>query len=176
MRVEGSVLIQDYEPPEPVYDDIYKKFSTVVRVSTELMDAMHPSVSAIIEPDTLGDVNSLVSLVRNERDGSRTRLKTALFPYRPGMPVHLGHGRSEHDKDDSFWLWRPFSDIWYLTIDGRRILEAGGNENRPPLPPPPPKPWRQRASSAVRQRGRSAADAIAKRLGYHRDGHCDYDD
>jgi hypothetical protein len=145
-------------------------------VSEELLLGVAPSsVSATIEPDTLGDVNRIVSLVRNERDGSRTKLKSVLYPYRSGMSVGLGRGERlpRPGEKPSPWFFNPWSNVWYVTIDGRRILEAYGSENLPPRPPPPKPPLWKRIRTAAAKRGHAAADSVAKRLGYTRTGECD---
>jgi hypothetical protein len=183
MRVEGEFLIRDYEPPEPEYDDTllaYKKFSSVTRVSHEVFydPYLNPSVSAIIEPDTLGDVNRIISLVRNEADGSRTKLRSVLYPYRAGMSVGLGHGQRARKPGESPspWLFMPWSNVWYVTIDGRRILEAYGSEKLPPIPPPPKPPLSRRLKTVVANAPRAAADAVARRLGYSPTHECRCDD
>lgn len=162
-----------FSPPEPEFDDTILAFRVLGG----------PRVAALIEPDPLGPVNKIVTLMVGQR-----RIKSALCPVQAGARVTVG-------KDPgSFypWLsgpgWRaacgtpPLEDppapkppSWYIEVNGRRVLDVPEHETWQPITPPK-IPWRTRIRDATNRRTRAVADAIAARLGYHRDGECDGDD
>lgn len=151
-----------YEPPRREYGDTLFAFNDMQLSSTW---------GARIEPDPLGPVNKVVTLFRGER-----RVRSALWPVNPGSAVKVGH-----DPGELYIEWfnpgakatiRPPS--WYVEVDGRRIIDVPEHETYPPLPPPPRVPLWRRMREVLLEQVRTDVDLVAARLGYHRDGECEY--
>jgi antitoxin (DNA-binding transcriptional repressor) of toxin-antitoxin stability system len=134
-----------------------------------------PSLSLQVAPDPLGPVNKILTLMHNDGRGGSTRLATLLHPIHPGQEVQLTEENTPvmkifaHD-------WSPIrrwgGHFWVVTVDDKRILEVPYAAALPDIPPAPRVPLKRRLRSWVTKRARSAADGVAGRLGYHRDGEC----
>jgi hypothetical protein len=145
---------------------------------------------ARIESDPLGPVNKIVRLM----DG-RTPVKAALCRVPAGATVSLVRDEGGYTIDELFamknrgWGYRMVSDSpyftaaappmpihrpagWRIEVDGRTVLSVTDAELREPYVPPPPPPLLRRMRAALREQVRSDVDAIAERLGYHRDDEC----
>jgi hypothetical protein len=141
---------------------------------------------ARIEPDPLGPVNRIVRLM----DG-RTPVKAALCRVPAGATVSLVRDEGGYTLSELFNLrerrWRLPGDLsddepaaapihrepgWRVEVNGRTVLSVTDAELREPHVPPPPPPLRRRMRAALREQVRSDVDAIAERLGYHRDDEC----
>lgn len=164
-----------YEPPESGFSDTllaYKVFAG-------------PRMAALIEPDPLGPVNRIVRLMSGERC-----IKSALAHIPNGATVRLLRDEVSISIREVFAhrerLWgareaggKPIEIVaiqppgWRVEVDDRTVLQVLDSELRPPPPPPPKIPWRRRTRCKIDRRARAAADAVAKRLGYHRDGECE---
>jgi hypothetical protein len=136
---------------------------------------------ARIESDPLGPVNKIVRLM----DG-RTPVKAALCRVPAGATVSLVRDEGGYTIDEVFairqrgWEFTPGGKLpawkpgpgWRIEVDGRTVLSVTDAELREPYVPPPPPPLWRRMRSALREQVRSDVDAIAERLGYHRDDEC----
>ena len=136
-----------------------------------------------IGPDPLGPVNKIVTLVAGER-----RIKSALAHIPEGAAVRLVRDeayltiREMFSRMDQVWQARGQGTPveikaihppgWRVEVDGRTVLTVLDADLQPPIPPTP-IPWRRRARQVLTRRCWSAADALARRLGYTRTGHCD---
>lgn len=164
-----------YESPVPEFNDALLTFQAF----------NSPNVGALIELDPLGPVNKIVTLMVDDR-----RIKSALCPIAADTVVTVGREPGAWTIDKLFALrdrhWnpgRPAPEItvhppgWFIEVDGRRIIDVPDHEIRQPAPKPPPIPWHRRARrrlmSSARQQTRANLDAIARRLGYHRDDECE---
>jgi hypothetical protein len=155
-----------YEPPEREFNDTLLAFRDM---------QMRDSMSAMIEPDPLGDVNRIVTLVRNT--GSRQhRIKSVLCRVPKGAEVELVYENTPTttilDSD-----WAPIHrwagrHVWAVKVDGKRVIEVPDSETHPPTLPRPTVPLSRRLRSWATKLARSAADGLAGRLGYHRAGEC----
>lgn len=167
-----------YEPPESHYSDTLMAFKVFAG----------PRMAAVIDADPLGPVNRIVRLVQGER-----RIKSALCRVPVGATVRLVRDegslsiREVFDSMERIWAARGVGGHpieiekihppgWRIEVDGRTVLAVTDAELRPPYTPPPPPPLWHRMREALRHQLRADADAIAKRLGYHRDGQCEGDD
>lgn len=125
---------------------------TVTFTETQVirMDLRYPVgnnlyMSATIEPDPLGDVNRIVSLVRRNSDGTQTKIRSALAPVNTGTIVKFGKGPLERPGDDPTpWPLPLFIPCWFIEVDGRRVLQVLDHEIWP-TPPTPKVPWHRRA-------------------------------
>ena len=132
-------------------------------------------MAVTIEPDPLGPVNSILSLVRQESDGTRTKIRSALAPVRAGTTVQLGFGPMESQLEDIAHGPLTLSvPCYWIAVNGRRVMQVPEHETWPAFPTPK-SPWHRRARHTLSCRLRTAADAAAGRLGYHRDGQCEGD-
>lgn len=143
-----------------------------------------PAVTVRIDPDPLGPVNKIVTLMDGER-----RIGSTLAHIPVGATVRLLRDEGGWTMQEAFALrdrlWdarllgvTPFEievqpPGWRVEVNDRCVLQV--LDTRPPLPPPPKIPWHRRVRRAVTRRARAAADAVATRLGYHRDGQCEGD-
>jgi len=162
-----------YEPPESAFSDTLLAFKVFAG----------PRIGAIIEPDPLGPVNKIVTLMCGQR-----RIKSVLTPVPKGAVVRLV-------RDEGMWtlrnvvalrerLWDsrgsgeppPAIDIrppgWRVEVDGKTVLAVTDVEMAPPRPPAPRVPLWRRMRKALREQVRADADRIAHKLGYHRDDDC----
>lgn len=141
-----------------------------------------PQIGVQIEPDPMGPVNQIVTLMRGDR-----RVKSVLYPVPrvdPRMHVEIGRGGSNYHEMFSCPGWRALMGepedrrpaYWYIEVDGRRILEVPEHETWPPIPPPPPIPLWQRMRRAWTEQWRADVDRVMGRLGWHRDGACGGED
>jgi hypothetical protein len=160
-----------YSPPQPMFADTLLAFQAFTR----------PSVSVRIAPDPLGPVNKIVSLMVGGR-----RVKSVLHPVGAGTKMSIEHESGGYGIQDLFALRSRFWDTrgagepepdlpprrapgWYITIDDRVVLYATEAEVNPPSTwTPPLVPLRRRMHRVLTEQLRADADAIAKRLGYHR--------
>lgn len=141
---------------------------------------------ARIESDPLGPVNKIVRLM----DG-RKPVKAALCRIPVGATVSLIRDEGGYTLSELFNLrerrWRLPGDLsddepasapiyrepgWRIEVDGRTVLAVTDAELRAPYVPPPPPPLLHRMRASLREQVRSDVDAIAGRLGYHRDDEC----
>lgn len=163
-----------YEPPEPMYQDTmlaFKAFSA-------------PQMAALIEPDPLGPVNKIVSLIAGVR-----RVKSVLCRVPAEARVEVSYESGGWTIDEVFALRQRIWDSrgtgekpelppsrvpgWYISIDDRVVLHATEAEVNPPSTWTPPRiPLWQRMRRALTEQLRTDADALAKRLGYHREDDC----
>jgi hypothetical protein len=168
-----GVLVIDYQPPKPMLDDALLGFQLWARDPW-----INPSVSVHIAPDRLGPLNSHISLHRNIGATSTRMGRAVLYPVRQGSTVEIGQ-----DGDSSYGPgWRALAglglepyraDVWFVTVDGKRILEVPYSAALPDVAPRPPVPWWQRARRRVRTarrdwlgKHRPRLDRIARPLGY----------
>lgn len=164
-----------YGPPESGYRDTLLAFKVFAR----------PSVSARIDPDPLGDINCIIRLLHNGRP-----VRGVLHPIlKPGTKIRIVRDeatvsiREMFEAVDQVWSIRggggtPFEITaiqppgWRIEVDDKTVLQVLDSELYPPAPIPK-TPWRRRARRAINARARAVADALAMRLGYHRDGECE---
>lgn len=154
-----------YEPPEPMFHDTILAFQALTA----------PQWVALIEPDPLGPVNRIVTLMRNDK-----RVKSVLCHVPEGADVEVV--RDEGTVRIHLWsaLWEnlgePFGPYrppsWRIEINGRTVLSVTDAEMRTPYTPPPPPPLWHRMRTALREQLRADVDAVAKRLGFHRVEDC----
>lgn len=131
---------------------------------------------ALIEPDRLGDVNSVVTLMNGDR-----RIRSVLTRVPDQATIVVGYDPGQFYP----WLsgpgWRTMNGMpeledpakskfpsWYIEIDGIRVLDVPEHETYPPLPPKPRVPLHQRA----RKHARAWANRLAERFGYHHEDDC----
>lgn len=162
-----------YEPPQLQLADTMLAYRDLQRASTW---------GVRIDADPLGPVNRIVTLMRGT-----TRVASILCPVPAGATVRLVRDEGAWNIDALFALrdanWRtgdkPDIDIrppgWRVEIAGRTVLAVTDAEMHTPTPAPH-VPWYLRAHRAMRRaliaQARTDADAIANRLGYHRDDTC----
>lgn len=159
-----------YEPPEREFTDTMLAFRDFDLASTW---------SVGIEPDPLGPVNKIVTLMRGRR-----RIKSVLAHVPVGATVRLVRDEGGYRIEDLFALheanWRTGETIevdfhppgWRVEVNGRTVLAVTDAEMQPPRPPAPRVPLQRRMRQALCEQVRADADWIAGRLGYHRDEHC----
>lgn len=163
-----------YEPPVREFSDTLLTFKDWQLATTWAVR---------VEPDPLGPVNKIVSLMRGGQ-----RVKSVLCRVPAGAAVRLV-------RDEYVWtvrniealrhrLWdtrgsgepAPRIDIhppgWRIEIDGRTVLTVTDAEMRPPRRPEPRIPLWRRMRTALTAQARADIDNIAARLGYHRAEHC----
>lgn len=161
-----------YEPPEREFTDTMLAFRDLQMTSTW---------RALVEPDPLGDVNKIVTLMRGNH-----RVKSVLARVPVGATVKLGHDQGA--PRIRFWgpTWQELAGAdapiqvepyrapsWYVEIDDRRVIDVPEHETYPPTrPTPPPVPLKLRARRAIRKRWRATTDTIARRFGYHHEDDC----
>jgi hypothetical protein len=165
-----------YTPPEPMFQDTLLAFQAFSR----------PQVSARIEPDPLGPVNKIVSLMVGER-----RIKSVLWHVPVGAAIEVAHedGMRGYFSAFSGPGWRALNGLsvepevetycppgWYIKINNHVALYATEREVNPPSIYVPPRVllWR-RMRQVLDSQVRADLDAIAKRLGYHREDDCEGD-
>lgn len=160
-----------YEPEPSMYESIltaYQKLSG-------------PVVGCLVEPDPLGPVNKIATLVVDGR-----RIKSVLWRIPAGADVQIRRAHDGWTIDELFSLrsrmWdtrgqgEPEPQIepprmpgWCIEIDGHEVLYVPDCEIWP-RPTAPAVPWRERTRRAVRStlrtRARKVGDAIAHRFGY----------
>lgn len=140
---------------------------------------IHCPVRLEVKTDPLGPVNQIVSLVRE--DGSL--IKSALCPVPAESVVKLGYDPPRFEFFGAGWQvlagGKPppprtprLYTLWTAEVDGRRVLEVPEHDAWLPIPPMPTPPLWHRMRTALRDRLRADVDAVAKRLGYHRDEDC----
>ncbi|AXN50960.1 hypothetical protein MMRN_38640 [Mycobacterium marinum] len=144
-------------------------------------------VSVAIEPDPLGDINCIIRLLHNGR-----QVRGVLHPkIKPGTEIRVARDDSTVSIREMFATMDNISvprevgkaiEItnfhppgWRVVVDGKTVLRALDSELYPDSPVPK-IPWRRRTCRATNTRIRAVADALAMRLGYHRDGECEGDD
>jgi hypothetical protein len=167
-----------YKPPALMFNDTFLAYGAFAS----------PHIGVLIEPDPLGPVNKILTLVCGDR-----RIKSALHPVGVGTVCRVERETGGYSLTEVFALrerrWGdPESDIglpprrapgWHITIDGRTVLYATEAEVHPPSPLPR-VPWRTRAHkatrTAVRTRVRALGDQVAGSLGYHHEDDCDRGD
>lgn len=138
-------------------------------------------MAVTIEPDPLGTVNKIIRIVRHNSDGTTTPIKAALAPVSAGTMVRFGRGILEGRNEPRRGIWEfpqwlvAGVPCWFAEVDGRRVLQVPDHETWPAFPTPK-SPWHRRARHTLSCRLRTAADAAAGRLGYHRDGQCEGDE
>lgn len=146
------------------------KIGNVVPVSDELLEdtilAFHafagPTIGVAIKDDPFGPLNKIVRFTRNNEPIG----PAALYPVHAMSSVVVGRGYRTGYEPSPWSFINIYSSVWYIEIDGKRILEAHPYDLEPPLPPRPPIPLRRRVRIAYDRRRRAALDAIAHRLGY----------
>lgn len=163
----------DYHPEPSGFNDTLLAFQVFAG----------PRISALIEPDPLGPINKLVTLMVGER-----RIRTTLCHVPPGAQVRVVRDEGAWTLGNLFAfrdrLWdsrgsaepEPAIDIqppgWRIEINGRTVLTVTDAKMAPPRPPAPRVPLWRRMRRAMREQLRADADWIAGRLGYHRDDEC----
>lgn len=132
-----------------------------------------------VKPDRLGPVNQILTLMRGSHP-----VRSVLYPVRAGATVIAGTEGAHYWEafDGPGWralMGEPIPEpepyrppVWFIEVDGKRILEVPEHETWPPIPPKPTPPLLQRMRTALRQQMRADADWIAGRLGYHRADEC----
>ncbi|WP_117406446.1 hypothetical protein [Mycobacterium marinum] len=166
----GPVIISP-TPDGAEYDDTVLTFSHIAG----------GGITARIDPDPLGPVNKIVSIMNGGR-----RICSVLAHIPTGAKVELHHYGSysievfspgacwrslAYGDDDSQPVLKP--PHWCVEVNGRTILEVPDHELWPDIPAPK-TPWRRRTWRAINTRIRAVADALAMRLGYHRNGECEW--
>lgn len=167
-----------YEPPRPEFESALTAFQVIAG----------PRMAVRIDADPLGPVNRIVRLMAGERC-----IKSALAHIPAGATVRLLRDEGSISIREVFAHRERLWDVrevggtpieitaiqppgWRVEVDARTVLQVLDSELRPPPPPLPKIPWRRRTRRKIDRRARAAADAVAKRLGYHRDGECEGDD
>ncbi|HEY2066336.1 MAG TPA: hypothetical protein VGG84_10295 [Gemmatimonadaceae bacterium] len=167
-----TIAIRDYDPADELAENQFSDTILSYQAFSE-----RAALQATIEADPLGDVNRIVRLWRQNRDGTQTQLAAALHPCacRPRLKIGKGNAANwQPGHDDPHFGWiGMFDAVWYVEVDGVRVLELPYHDVYEPLPPAPRPPLRRRVRAAVKRRARGLADAIAGRLGYTRTGECD---
>ena len=163
-----------YQPPERRYQDTILAFR----------DAQLAGIwAARVEPDPLGPVNKIVTLMRGQR-----RVKSVLTRVPAGANVRVVRDEGGWTMQEVFALRERIWDSrgrgeqpelppvhepgWRIEIDGRTVLAVTDAELAPPCAPPPPPPLWRRMRTALREQLRADVDAVAKRLGFHRIEDC----
>lgn len=171
------------EPYVPVSDELITDLAWA-RMVDPWTD---PGVSLSISPDPLGSVNKIIRMLRVDVDGSRVSFgPSKLYPIGVGTEVGFGSEGSSFDVDGPSWRIlsglverEPKPHVWYVTIDGKRILEVPYHLAFPTTVPAPPMPWyrevRWRVLNWRAYRAR-IIDRVAHRMGYQRIGECDCDE
>ena len=157
-----------YEPPRPQFADTMLAYHAITR----------PHFGVLIEPDPLGPVNKIVTLMRDNH-----RVRSVLRPVPAGADVRVGH---DSTPSIGFWtstfepipeLSTPGRDEWFIEVDGRRVLTVPAADTVPPPRPVPRVPWRRRLRhatwGALAEQLRADSDRVAGWLGYHRDEECE---
>lgn len=146
-------------------------------------DAIRPQVAAVIRPDPLGPVNRVVQLVAGRQgdpiDQCRIVKQTLThIPDGADITVRRDPGTPTVRYWDRDWIYRASQEgrpaSWYVTVNGRRVLEAAAVEclppdYRPPLPLKPKGLWRNLLGLPITGWFRTLADRVADRCGYRRD-------
>lgn len=167
------MTIINYEPPQPEFESVVSAFQLIAG----------SRMAVRIDPDPLGPVNRIVRLMTGERC-----IRAALAHIPVGATVRLLRDESSWSISEVFALrdelWdargegRPFEipkaqpPGWRVEVNDRTVLQVLDHEMYSP-PTIPKAPWRHRARHTLNCRLRAAADAVAGRLGYHRDGECE---
>jgi hypothetical protein len=151
---------------------------------TKLSYPVYSHVQAEVRANPVGEpgFNQIVAIVRREPDGTKTTIRGALYPVRKGPLISFGTGPRPDQRPGfragadiiparDYWASVFMAPMYYVEADGHRILEVPEHETWPKWPPAPRVPLRRRA----RAHARKVVDAIAGRLGYHRDGECEHD-
>lgn len=154
-----------YEPPEPMFRDTFLAFQTLTA----------PQWVALIEPDPFGQINRIVTLMRGTE-----RVKSVLCRVPEGADVEVvrDKGTPHVTAWTTEWLYagQPFGPAqqpgWRIEVNGRTVLSVTDAEMRTPYVPPPPPPLWRRMRTALREQLRADVDAVAKRMGFHRDEDC----
>ena len=162
-----------YEPPERQFSDTLLAYRMYAG----------PYMAARVEPDPLGPVNKIVSLLRGQR-----RVKSVLCPVPAGADARVVRDEGGWTMREVFALRERIWDSrgrgeqpelppvrepgWRIEIDGRTVLAVTDAEMRTPYTPPPPPPLWHRMRTALREQLRADVDAVAKRLGFHRVDEC----
>ena len=162
-----------YEPEAPMLESVFTAYQQITG----------PTVGCLIEPDPLGPVNRIVTLVYGKR-----RIKSTLVGWHTlvGAEVKIRHESGHFRITEMFnmvsqqWEVRgggtrpvelpPVRDPgWYVEVDGETVLYASDLEIHP-LTPALTVPWRLRARKAAKARlktwARATSDRIAARFGY----------
>lgn len=124
-------------------------------------------IKVCVDPDPLGDVNCVIRVLRRLDD---SLIKAVLHRNTPGIEKpKIGYGSSHFEDDGGIWgcIWG--FPVWYVEVDGERVIEVPEHETWPPTPPPPPITWRRRPRTAVNARTRKLTNRIAGRFGYVRE-------
>lgn len=153
-----------YEPPQ-------REFSDTLLAFRDFRDASTMRVR--VEPDPLGPVNKIVSLWRGQH-----RVKAVLTRVPVGATVRCGldYGSPRVRFFTSAWeqvgRYEGRLASWYVEIGGRRVIDVPEHELIPPRLPTPTPLLREQMRRALREQARAALDAVARRIGYHRDADC----
>lgn len=165
------MTVYPYEPPERMYQDTILAFKDFQMASTW---------SVRVEPDPLGPVNKIVTLMRGQY-----RVKSVLAPVPAEAVVKAGYDGGTGWSMFGGLGWRALSGLgedpepepyrpplWFVEVDDRRVLEVPEHETWPPTPPSPPVPLWRRFRHWTTRHARTAADGLAGRLGYHTNDNC----
>lgn len=159
-----------YEPPEREFADTLLAYRDFVTASMW---------SVRIEPDPLGDVNRIVTLMCGDR-----RVKSVLCPASEALTARVGYDPGTPLIRCWSPGWRELAGLpgidpepyrppsWYVEVDGERIIDVPESQTWPPRTPPPRTPLGRRARQAVLRQMRAGADRITGWLGYHRADEC----
>lgn len=166
-----------YQPPAREYDSTLLAFGDFQTAS---------AWKVVVKPDPLGPINKIVTLVHNDEP-----VKSVLHPVNEGDTVQLirdegglnynhvslMHGLHWHNNEYGQNVAEahvPFRKPgWRVEINGGTVLTVTDAELQPTPPPTPRTPLWRRMRRTLLEQLRSDADAIAGRLGYHRDDNCD---
>lgn len=159
-------------------------FGKVFEFSARLDPFTHPWVMVKIRPDPLGGPNSIIRLVTNDGNGVVRQVgKAVLYPVGAGTEMKMGRDRSTMvdwllaNPPLSTWKGQNLKpDVWFVEVDGKRILEVPYHEVLPPIPPPVPVPRLARLKRWVKAQPKRLADKVADRFGYVHHDDIDYDD